>query len=233
MTARSETVKRGSGRPPAGAASVRDALLRAGATHFSTSGYAGASTRAILADAGATAPALYHHFGNKTGLYIAAAAAAQEHVLDTFTAATTDHPTVAGRVSALLAAATLLRREHPNVAKYLSVIQRDVSRHPDLHELACYEEQFDRLWQSVVDGVQSASGLALGLRAVVEGLLAVGGTHLRSVDIAAAADALKDITRNGLDALQQRPNRTSRVRRRRVPPRHDDPPARRAAVQGA
>ena len=66
MTAKTTNPRRNSGRPPAGAASVRDALLRAGATHFSTSGYAGASTRAILADAGATAPALYHHFGNKT-----------------------------------------------------------------------------------------------------------------------------------------------------------------------
>ena len=204
MTAKARSPRRNSGRPPAGAASVRDALLRAGATHFSTSGYAGASTRAILADAGATAPALYHHFGNKTGLYIAAAAAAQEHVLNTLTAATTDHATVAERVPALLEAATLLRREHPNVAKYLSVIQQDVSRHPDLTELACYEARFDGLWQSVVNGVESSNGLALGLRAVVEGLLAVGGTHVRDEDIVSAAAALQHITRTGLDALSHR-----------------------------
>lgn len=204
MTAKTRSPRRNSGRPPAGAASVRDALLRAGATHFSASGYAGASTRAILADAGATAPALYHHFGNKTGLYIAAAAAAQEHVLNTLTAATTDHATVAERVPALLEAATLLRREHPNLAKYLSVIQQDVSRHPDISELACYEARFDGLWQSVVNGVESSSGLALGLRAVVEGLLAVGGTHVRDEDIASAAEALQDITRTGLDALRHR-----------------------------
>ena len=204
MTAKARSPRRNSGRPPAGAASVRDALLRAGATHFSTSGYAGASTRAILADAGATAPALYHHFGNKTGLYIAAAAAAQEHVLDTLTAATTDHATVAERVPALLKAATLLRREHPNVAKYLSVIQQDVSRHPDLTELASYEARFDGLWQSVVNGVESSNGLALGLRAVVEGLLAVGGTHVRDEDIVSAAAALQHITRTGLDALSHR-----------------------------
>jgi AcrR family transcriptional regulator len=204
MTGQSATARRGSGRPPAGAASVRDALLRAGATHFSTCGYAGASTRAILADAGATAPALYHHFGNKTGLYIAAAVAAQEHVLNTFIAATTDHATVAERVPALLAAATLLRREHPNVAKYLSVIQQDVLRHPDLSELSCYEAQFDEFWQSVVNGVGPGSGLALGLRAAVEGLLAVGGTHVRNEDIACAAEALQDIIRTGLDAVAQR-----------------------------
>jgi AcrR family transcriptional regulator len=204
VTAKTNSPRRNSGRPPAGAAPVRDALLRAGATLFSTSGYAGASTRAILADAGATAPALYHHFGNKTGLYIAAAATAQEHVLNALTAATTDHATIAERVPALLEAATLLRREHPNVAKYLSVIRQDVSRHPELGELVCYEARFDELWQSVVKGVESGSGLALGLRAVVEGLLAVGGTHVRDDDIASAAAALQGITRTGLDALPHR-----------------------------
>lgn len=208
MTPRSPKLRRGSGRPPAGAAPVRDALLRAGATHFSEAGYAGASTRAILADAGATAPALYHHFGHKTGLYIAAAATAQEHVLNTFTAALGDHATIAGRVCALLEAATMLRREHPNVAKYLSVIQQDVSRHSDLGELAGYEARFDTLWQSVVDGAESPDGLALGLRAVVEGLLAVGGTHVRTEDVAAAAQALQGITRNGLEAGAPRARQT-------------------------
>ena len=60
-------------------------------------------------------------------------------------------------------------------------------------------------WQSVVNGVGSGSGLALGLRAAVEGLLAVGGTHVRNEDIASAAEALQDIIRTGLDALPQRP----------------------------
>jgi AcrR family transcriptional regulator len=204
VTANTTNPRRGSGRPRGGAASVRDALLRAGATHFSASGYAGASTRGILADAGATAPALYHHFGNKTGLYIAAAAAAQEHVLSTFTAAIAGHQTIAQRVSALLKAATLLRREHPNVAKYLSVVQQDVSRHPDLSELTCYEAPFDTFWRSVVDDAQSGIGLALGLRALVEGLLAVGGTRVGDEAIASAAAALQDITQTGLDALPHR-----------------------------
>ena len=126
-------------------------------------------------------------------------------MLNTFTAAMTDHPTVAERVWALLAAATLLRREHPNLAKYLSVIQQDISRHSDLGELACYEARFDGLWQSVVNGVDSGSGLALGLRAVIEGLLAVGGTHVRDEDVASAAEALQQITRSGLHALPLHP----------------------------
>jgi len=192
-----EVRRRGSGRPPAGAAPVRDALLRSAATHFSQYGYAGASTRAILADAGATAPALYHHFENKTGLYIAAAAAAQEHVLSTLKAAVSGREAVMDRVSALLAAATALRREHPNVAMYLSVIQQDVSRHPELDELASREAVFDDFWRSVVDS-QTAPGTPIALRAVVEGLLAVGGARVQIDDVVAAAHVLQRITRDGL-----------------------------------
>jgi AcrR family transcriptional regulator len=204
VTGQSEVRRRSSGRPPGGAGPVRDALLRSAATHFSKYGYAGASTRAILADAGATAPALYHHFGNKTGLYIAAAAAAEDHVLSAFTAATADRQTLADRVSALLAEAVALRRQHPNVAKYLSVIQQDISRHPELSELASYETQFDEFWQSVAPGGRSASGVAVALRAVVEGLLAVGGGRVQTDDVAAAAEVLQRITRNGLDASPER-----------------------------
>ncbi|MGO9158830.1 TetR/AcrR family transcriptional regulator [Mycobacterium sp.] len=183
---------------------MRDALLRSAATHFSRYGYSGASTRAILADAGATAPALYHHFGNKTGLYIAAADAAQDHVLSAFTVATADRPMLADRVSALLAEAIALRRQHPNVAKYLSVIQQDTSRHPELSELGSYEPQFDKFWQSVASGTRSARGVAVALRALVEGLLAVGGGRLDTEDLAAAGEVLERITRSGLDALSER-----------------------------
>ncbi|WP_293047528.1 TetR/AcrR family transcriptional regulator [Mycobacterium sp.] len=180
-------------------------MLRSAATHFSKHGYAGASTRAILSEAGATAPALYHHFGNKTGLYIAAAAAAQEHVLSAFTAAIADHATLADRMSALLAEAVALRQEHPNVAKYLSVIQQDTARHAELSELDSYEAQFNVLWQSVAPGPQPETATAVALRAVVEGLLAVGGAHIEMRDIAAAAEVLRRITRTGLAGDYRRP----------------------------
>jgi AcrR family transcriptional regulator len=173
-------------------------LLRAAATHFSRYGYAGASTRSILADAGATAPVLYHHFANKTGLYIAAAAAALEHVLGAFIAAVANRNSLADRVSALLAAVVALRREHPNVAKYLGVIQQDISRHSELRDLSSYQPNFEQFWQSVTGDAPYAPGLAVALRAVVEGLLAVGGTDAQADDVAAAAQVLERITRGGL-----------------------------------
>jgi len=188
--------RRGSGRPPAGDTSVRDALLRAAATQFSHCGYAGASTRAILAGAGATAPALYHHFGNKTGLYIAAASAAQDHVLGALEAVAETATTGADRVAALFAVAVDLRREHPNVAKYLSVIQQDVARHPELAELKAYEPRFDRVWRGIA-GEKRPLAVATGLRAVFEGLLSVGGADLPHESVVAAANFLADAFRDG------------------------------------
>jgi AcrR family transcriptional regulator len=167
--------KRGSGRPPAGDTSVRDALLRAGAT----------------------APALYHHFGNKTGPYLAAARAAQEHVLETFRAATVNQPAGADGVSALLAAAVALRREHPNVARYLSVIRQDVERHPELGQLAAYDAKFDAFWRSAANA-QSEPGRAVAVRAMIEGLLAVGGAQLGLDDVAAGAQVLGAVLAKGL-----------------------------------
>lgn len=196
MTKKVTGSTRGSGRPPAGAHSVRDALLRAAASHFSTYGYAGASIRSILTDAGTTAPAMYHHFTNKTGLYLAAATAAEDHVLASFEAATADRSGGADKVSALLNAAVELRREHPNVARYLSVIQQDVARNPELAELNSYETRFDEFWRSSASEWCTPAS-AVALRAVVEGLLSVGGAHISIEDVGAAAEALTAALRGG------------------------------------
>jgi AcrR family transcriptional regulator len=50
-------------------ASTRAALLRAGRQLFTEHGYAGAGREDIVAVAGVTRGALYHHFGDKLGLF--------------------------------------------------------------------------------------------------------------------------------------------------------------------
>lgn len=192
---------RGSGRPPSGVASISDALLRSGATHFSRLGFSGASIRAILSEAGATAPALYHHFDNKVGLYVAAASAAQDHVLEVFENAVEGRDTVGERANALIEAAARLRMEHPKVAEYLGVIQQDVSRHPDLSALCAYQARFDEFWRGVA-GNDSASS-AFAVRAIVEGLLSVGGAGLGEEDLIVAARHLRVVVQNGFPASRQ------------------------------
>jgi AcrR family transcriptional regulator len=51
--------------------SGRDKLLQAAATLFSRGGYEEVSVAEILAESGLKAPSLYHHFGDKEGLYLA------------------------------------------------------------------------------------------------------------------------------------------------------------------
>lgn len=197
MTDANAATRRSSGRPPAAEADARSALLRAAATRFSQDGYAGVSTRALLADAGATAPALYHHFGSKTGLYVAVAATAQQHVLEAFTTAIEGRINLIDRISAAFDAATALRREHPNAARFFHTVKHDVVRHPELRNLRSYVELFDEFWKAVV-GPSASLGLSIGLRAMVEGLLTVGDSRLDGADVDSAADALRKILRSGL-----------------------------------
>lgn len=78
MTKAGPTVpKRGAGRPPrssgAGDGSgVREALLKTALELFSTADYDAVGTREIALRAGAAVTALYYHFGDKQGLYVAA-----------------------------------------------------------------------------------------------------------------------------------------------------------------
>ncbi len=53
------------------AAGGRERLLEAAMRLFASKGYAATSVRDIMSAAGVTAPSLYHHFGNKEGLFLA------------------------------------------------------------------------------------------------------------------------------------------------------------------
>ncbi len=166
----------------------RDALLRAGADHFSAAGYAGASVRAILTDAGVTAPALYHHFGNKAGLYVAVAETTYAEVLSRFRVAAASAESTGDRLTAILDAVCALRREHPRVARFFGVIEQDVRRHPELAELAGVQTTVDEFWTTLLPRVPDARVLAV--RAIVEGLLRLGDESLPPARLRATATEL-------------------------------------------
>lgn len=58
----------------------RERLFQAAISLFGAKGYAATSVRDIVRAAGVTAPTLYHHFGNKEGLYLAIARAGRERL---------------------------------------------------------------------------------------------------------------------------------------------------------
>ncbi len=61
----------GTGVKAAQAEATRQALITAGRAAFARDGYAGAIADEIVASAGVTRGALYHHFGGKRGLFVA------------------------------------------------------------------------------------------------------------------------------------------------------------------
>ena len=64
------------GRRPSG----RQSLLRAARKYFSHNYYLEVSVAQLLAESGVKAPTLYHHFGDKEGLYVSWCLAALEHI---------------------------------------------------------------------------------------------------------------------------------------------------------
>lgn len=64
--------KRGPGRPRGSSAQeTRERLITVARSHFAKSGFAGASLRAIGAEAGVDASLIRYHFGDKSGLLVA------------------------------------------------------------------------------------------------------------------------------------------------------------------
>jgi AcrR family transcriptional regulator len=67
-------------------AATRARLLEAGRRLFATAGYAAVSTQAVVDAAGVTRGALYHQFGDKTGLFAAVYEDVERDLVDTITA---------------------------------------------------------------------------------------------------------------------------------------------------
>jgi len=60
---------------------TRAALMAVARKHFARDGYSGAETARIAADAGVTTGAIYHHFANKQGLFLAVAEGLEREIL--------------------------------------------------------------------------------------------------------------------------------------------------------
>ncbi len=88
-------VKKKPGRRDRNALGTHAALIAAGRRAFSTVGFAEASLDEIVARAGVTTGAVYHHFDNKKGLFRAVAESIEQEILDSVKAcleAASDRP---------------------------------------------------------------------------------------------------------------------------------------------
>ena len=137
MATRGQT-KRGPGRPAGGTSTneTREALLEAGRELFATMGYGNASARDIVERAGCTAPVLYHHFGNKAGLFAAVMDDVNDQILGAFADAIEGKETLLERIEAILDETVRMQSIAPTVGRFVVTAPIEVQRHPELHVAA-------------------------------------------------------------------------------------------------
>lgn len=110
------------GRPPdRSSQQTRVALIEAATTVFAQRGYAGASVSELVRGAGVTAPVLYHHFGDKAGLYHAVVARAYDVVLGALAEASAGTTTYREALAALLTAAAEVHEHNPELGALVAV----------------------------------------------------------------------------------------------------------------
>jgi AcrR family transcriptional regulator len=122
------------GRPPGEAASGRERLLAAALDLFPRSGFAGTTVDDLVRAAGVTPPVLYHHFGTKAGLYVAAAEHVYHVVLDRYEAVLAGEPSFAVAIDRMMHLAVVLRAEQPLLGPMTLAVVIDTQRDPELAE---------------------------------------------------------------------------------------------------
>jgi AcrR family transcriptional regulator len=120
------------GRPAGGSIGGRGRLLAAALELFPKSGFPTTTVEDLVTAAGVTAPVLYHHFGTKAGLYVAAAEHVYGVVLDRHEAVVADNPTFAEAIARLMDLAAKIRAEQPEAAAMMLAVVIDTQRDPDL-----------------------------------------------------------------------------------------------------
>ncbi len=133
-----QPASRGPGRPPAAkAAETRKRILRAAREVFSERGYDAATFQAIAVRADLTRPAINHYFSDKRALYREVAKETNDVVVAASVQRARAVPTLVGRVSAFIDAATQADIENRTAAAFLITVALESQRHPELsHEEA-------------------------------------------------------------------------------------------------
>lgn len=134
----------------------RERLLEAAMHLFASKGYAAASVRDIVNAAGVTAPSLYHHFGNKEGLFLAVLRATESRISAAEEEAMAGGGSAAARILRLGQSHIGLRRE---LADFAWAVLQFISERPKEALLSDFREltlkrirSFERL---VEEGVAS------------------------------------------------------------------------------
>jgi AcrR family transcriptional regulator len=189
-----------------GGPDVREALLDAGRHVFAERGYAAASAREIVARAGVTAPALYHYFGSKAGLFAAAHSEVNDRVIGAFEEAIAGKDGLLERIDAVLDVLEEFGRADPALARFVVAAPIEFARHPELSvaapEMGRLSKFVSRLCNTAdVTGLprRQAEGLVLTLIYGVSRMAASPGSPRHAArHVSTAVDALKTALRGQL-----------------------------------
>lgn len=155
-------------------AATRGALIAAARALFTERGFAGVSAEEIVAAAGVTRGALYHHFEDKTGLFAAAFEAIEEETI--------------ARIGAGAGTGSAIDRMRAGTRAWL-----DLCREPEVHRIALIEAPavlgWER-WRAIGDRYSLA---------LVEYLLAaaIAAGEIPSQPVAPLAHILLGVVREG------------------------------------
>lgn len=189
-------------RPSADA--TRRRLLDAGRARFSRAGYAGTSVQDVMGDAGLPVSVLYHHFGDKLGLYVAVAEEAYEQVVSELESAISGASDFGSALEAVLSEAGRMHSRHPDLGRMTFTVQVDLQRDPNVAAaLQSSVKRFRSFVDEVVDLappelVQSvgARNLSRAVIAILQGLSSVAIT-LSPSDYRATIGALNALVQRG------------------------------------
>jgi AcrR family transcriptional regulator len=190
-------VSRSRGRPRGDDGEARRALLRAGRCQFAQHGYAGTSTREIVAAAGVTAPALYHHFGSKAGLYAAVTEEVNDIVLEAFAVAIAGSTSQRDRVDAILDASIEIQASDPALSHFVIGAPIDFSRSPDLASLAPQMTRLRTFLERTFPGGSGEGDLVALLLTLIFGLSRLAASS-RPADYRSAVESVRSFAHRAL-----------------------------------
>jgi len=135
----------------------RERLLRAAVAVFDRKGYAAASVREIVEQAGITKPALYYHFGSKEGILVAILQEGLRQFQGAIARALARPGSVRERLEALCEEVYALHKHNVPVVRVAHAVYFGPKDHLPAFDLACFDRTLEEALRRLIE-----DGMATG-----------------------------------------------------------------------
>jgi len=150
------------GRPPATDSDVtRQRIIEAAQRHFGEKGYERATNGDIARELDLTSGSIYHHFGSKAQLYVAACEDARATTVAFLEEAVAGRSSLISRLTAILESAVDLNRQQPSFSRFLTSAPGEARQHPELGmAVAAYMTELAGFVGRLIDEAMAAGEIA-------------------------------------------------------------------------